>query len=231
MPKPTQVLTSSMADQPNRDAIDPDRRDTETVQSSSSEGADSDWLPADAGLDEPLPEDVQTALGRLFGGEVIETMGEWAAEIRDATGGDAIRVEDLCHASEPTGHYGETVDETYHFQCFYDAVVLAALVDEPVDVHTESPRGETVEASVDQDGSVTTTPPDAVVSFGVSEHVEPPADGQVSHADVYAAVCPYVRAFPDRAAYREWATDVSAATIATPVASATSFTTALVGDH
>lgn len=224
-----------MADEPEtgREAADgrPTAGDPPDGQTASGDHSDDRWLPADAGLDAPLPQDLQTGLGRLFGVESIETMGEWAAEIRDATGGVAIRVEDLCHASAPTGHSGETVDETYHFQCFYDAVVLAAFVEEPVDVHTESPRGVPIEAAVDPDESVTTRPPNAVVSFGVSDHVEEAADDQVSHADVYAAVCPYVRAFPDRSAYREWAATVSAATFATPLASATAFTSALVGEE
>jgi alkylmercury lyase len=179
-------------------------------------------------LDATLPEDVQAAFARLLDDDAVDTLGEWTAEIRERTGGGSIGVDDLCHVPGPSDHYGETPDETYHFACFFDAVVLAALVDETVDVHTESPSGVAVEATATDAEDLSATPPEAVVSFGVSEDVDPPADGEPTHGDVYAAVCPYVRAFPNAATYAEWAADAPAATIAVPMTDATAFAAALV---
>lgn len=188
---------------------------------------DATVLSGDAALDEPLPADVQDGLGRLFGGDGVETMRDWADELTSFTGG-SLDVQDLCHTDERTAHYGVRDGETHYFACFYDAVVLSALTDDPVDVHTESPGGTTIEATADGDGSVSVTPADAVVSFGVGDDVEPPEDRELTHADVYAAVCPYVRAFPDAASYEAWAADVDAATFGVPLADATQFTAALV---
>lgn len=179
-------------------------------------------------LDAPLPDDVQAALGRLLATDSAATLREWADELTSFTGG-SLDVEDLCHSAEPTSHYGETGGDRHYFACFYDAVVLAALTDAEVAVHTESPTGTPVEATATADGDVTTTPDGALVSFGVDESVKAPTDREPTHADVYAAVCPYVRAFPDAEAYDRWAAETDAATVAVPLADATAFTDALVG--
>ena len=186
------------------------------------------WLATDAVLDAELPEDVRAALGRLVGEDSVETLGDWLAEVRDRVGGGAIAVEDLCHADEETGHRAELGGETYHFQCFYDAVILSALAESSVDVRTESPDGTVVEARAAGTGDLTVTPETATFSFGVAESVEPPEDGAPSHADVYAAVCPYVRAFPNAAAYERWAETVPAATVGMPLAGATDVAEKLV---
>jgi hypothetical protein len=179
------------------------------------------WLGDDSVLDADLPEDVQAALGRILGEGPVETLADWADEMRRLTGDGAIEVEDLCHADEETGHRGEMAGETYHFQCFYDAVVLSALAESPVDIRTESPDGTVIEARATGTTDLTVTPEEAVFSFGVEEAVEPPADGELSHADIYGAVCPYVRAFPDADAYERWANAVPAATVAMPLGGAT----------
>ena len=167
-------------------------------------------------------------MGRVLGEEPVETLGDWLAEVRRRVGGGAIAVEDLCHADEETGHWGELDGETYHFQCFYDAVVLSALAETPVDVRTESPDGTVIEARAAGTDDLTVAPESAVFSFGVAESVEPPADEGPSHADVYAAVCPYVRAFPDADAYARWAATVPAVTVAMPFAGATDVAEKLV---
>jgi hypothetical protein len=186
------------------------------------------WLADGSPLSAELPADVGVALGRVLGEEPVETLGDWLAEVRRRVDGGAIAVEDLCHADEETGHWGELDGETYHFQCFYDAVVLSALAETPVDVRTESPDGTVIEARAAGTADLTVTPESAVFSFGVAESVEPPADEGPSHADVYAAVCPYVRAFPDADAYARWAATVPAVTVAMPLAGATDVAEKLV---
>lgn len=178
-------------------------------------------------LHAPLPGDVRATLGRFLGAEPVGTLGEWVGEVRKRTGG-AVTVGDLCHATGETDHWGRTDGETHHFECFYDAVVLSALTESPVDVHTVSPDGTVVEATATGTTGLTATPPEAVFSFGVAENVEPPSSGGPTHEDVYAAVCPYVRAFPNPRAYKQWAATVPAATVAAPLSGATELAAELV---
>lgn len=177
-------------------------------------------------LEAELPADLRTALGRFLGIGPVDTLGEWAAACRRRVGGGSIGLDDLCHSGSATNHRAELEGETYHFRCFYDAVVLAALADAPVDVRTESPDGTEIEARAVGTEELTATPADAVFSFGVA--ADAPADGDPTLEDVYEAVCPYVKAFPTRDAYEEWARDVPAATVATSLAGATDLAAALV---
>ncbi len=190
--------------------------------------ADVRWLTGDSVLEAELPDDVGVRLGRLLGGSPVETLGDWVAEVRRHTGGGSIAVEELCHADTDTPHWGEFDGHTYHFRCFYDAVILSALVDDPVDVRTESPGGAVIEAEAVGTDSLRVTPEEAVFSFGVDEYVDPPTDENPSNEDVYSAVCPYVRAFPDVAAHEEWLESVPAATVVLPLSGATDVAAALV---
>lgn len=180
-------------------------------------------------LEARLPKDVQVSLGRLLDANSSPTLGEWAGQVRRRVGADGgIAVEDLCHADGETAHWGEVAGERHYFVCFYDAVVLAALTDRPVDVRTESPDGTVIEAHATGDGDLTVTPEEAVFSFGVATDVEASDDGEVTHEDVYAAICPYVKAFPNEAAYEQWAEDAPAATVGIPLSGATGLASALV---
>ena len=186
------------------------------------------WLTDTPTLEGQLPGDVQQLLGRLLGEEPVETLDEWIGAVRRHTDGGPIGTEQLCHAGTPTPHWGELDGTRYHFSCFYDAVVLSALVDEPVDIRTESPDGAIVTATAVGTDGLEVSPETAVFSFGVDEAVTPPdADGP-SAADVYTAVCPYVRAFPHPDAYLQWVDDVPAATVAMPLPGATDVAAALV---
>jgi hypothetical protein len=179
-------------------------------------------------LREPLPGDLQIALGRLLGEGPIERLDEWIEIARRHTGGGGIGIDDLCHAPEASGHWAAVDGERYDFLCFYDAVILAALVDEPVAIRTASPDGTVIEAIAAGTADLQVTPAGAVFSFGVAESVEPPADGSPSAADVYAAICPYVRAFPNGVAYHRWAERVPAATVGLPLEGATELAARLV---
>ncbi len=188
---------------------------------------DERWLGTNQPLSASLPENVRKALGRLANDESIETLGDWVDVVRNCTGGGAISVDDLCLADDQTKHSGKTDDETYHFLCFYDAVILAALRDEPVQIRTESPDGTEITAEANGEGSLTVIPEEAVFSFGVDEQVVPDGE-QPDHATVYRAICPYVKAFPNRDTYADWAEATDAATVAAPLSDATALAVALV---
>lgn len=207
------------ADHPN--AVEQSTTDSEQTTTHAATAAPTErWVES---LDDLLPSDLRDRLEAFLNADSVETLSDWGEIIRDATESDAIGVADLCHTSGQSSHYGVTDGERYDFACFYDAVVLAALEDTQVDVHTESPEGTTIEASVDEDGTVSASPTGAVFSLGVSETASGPDEGRPSNEQMYAAVCPYVRAFPDVAAYEAWATDVDAATVALPLDGATGF--------
>ncbi|PGF16056.1 alkylmercury lyase [Natrinema sp. CBA1119] len=197
-------------------------------QADEPESTSDRWIPETPVLEAPLPSDVRAALGRLLGEEAIETLAEWCTEIRRRTGGGPIAVDDLCHTGEETAHRGETDGKRYYFRCFYDAVILSALAETPVAIRTESPGGAVIEARAVGTTELTVTPETAVFSVGVDETVALPPDDGPSHSTIYAAVCPYVRAFPDLEAYERWATTVPAATVAMPLAGATELAAELV---
>lgn len=182
----------------------------------------------DEPLEAPLPDDVGAALGRLFETQSVPTLGAWVREVRRRTGGGAIAVEDLCHSEDETPHWGKIDGTRHHFVCFYDAVVLAALREQSVDIRTESPDGEPIEMRAIGENELNVSPEDAVFSFGIEAGAGPPADRELRRADVYAAVCPYVKAFPDVESYERWAETVSAETVAMPLAGATEFASELV---
>lgn len=186
------------------------------------------WISGSPVLDVELPGNIQTALGRLLGDSAVETLGDWIAEVRSRTGGGQIKLGDLCHSGTATPHWGEMAGERYHFRCFYDAVVLAALADQPVDIRTESPDGVVITARAAGSEELTVTPDDAVLSFGVDDRVTQQLDADLSAETVYSAVCPFVRAFPHPNAYYRWAESVPAVTITMPLSGATELASALV---
>ena len=197
------------------------------AQKRNDERVEANWLDGPDLLNEPLPGDLQSALGRFLGRDSVETLAEWASEIRRRTGGGSIDVDELCHTDEKTTHWGDVDSERYHFQCFYDAVILAALEDRAVDVHTVSPWGAIVEARAVGSEELSVTPETAVFSLGIALDAHERSNGDPTLQDGYAAVCPYVKAFTDRDAYKAWADEVPAATVATPLSGAMAFARAL----
>lgn len=185
-------------------------------------GGDERWL-GEARLDATLPEELQAAFGQFFGTGPVETLDACADRFREQNG--TIAVDDLCATDEQTAHRATVDGEQYRFLCFYDAVILATLESETVDIRTESPDGAVVEARAVGGDELTVTPDTAVFSFGL----DPAAggDGDPTLEDGYAAICPYVNAFPDRDAYESWATAISAPTVGLPLAGATAFAAAL----
>jgi alkylmercury lyase len=199
-------------------------------QDTEADRGSGHWL-GEVRLDQQLPEDLRRALGRFVGVESVDTLADWGEQIRRRTGGGSIDVDQLCHTDEETDHWGEVGSERYHFQCFYDAVILAALADRPVDVHTVSPDGSVIDARAVGTEELSVTPSDAVFSLGIAENAGDLAGGNPTLQDGYAAICPYVKAFPDRDSYEAWADDVPAATVATPLSGATAFARALTAEE
>lgn len=196
-----------------------------TMSESDAEPTDR-FMTGDV-LSTPLPEDLQSALGAFVGKDAVDTLDEWTAVVRQYTSGDGIATEELCHADEETPHWGELDGDRYHFVCFYDAVILSVLADQPVDIRTESPEGTVIEARAVGSSDLTVTPETAVFSFGLSTEAAD-SDGEPAIEDMYSAGCPYVKAFPNRDAYEQWANSVPAVTVATPLAGATELAAALV---
>ncbi|MEF8812328.1 MAG: organomercurial lyase [Halovenus sp.] len=207
-----------------------DRPTPRTDGSHDAAASGDSWRPEPSVLEAELPEDVQAALGRAVGSEPVETVGAWIATVRRRIGGGPIAVTDLCLAEGETPHWGTMGGERHYFRCFYDAVLLSAIADHPVDVRTVSPAGAVIEAHAVGSDELSVSPPTAVFSFGVARDIERPAGGDVAHEAVYDAVCPYVKAFPDRDAYERWAAEVPAATVAAPLEGATALAAALTAE-
>lgn len=188
------------------------------------------WIGDESVMEEPLPDDVRTAMKRFFGETSITTLEDWVAEIRRQTGdSEPIEREDLCHADGETTHWAELDGTRYDFRCFYDAVVLAELASQPVDIRTTSPSGTKIAARATGDGELTATPSTAVVSFGIAFD-ESFTAAEPTLEDAYAAICPAVNAFPTRDAYEQWAAQTPAATVGMPLSAGTEVATGLVGD-
>lgn len=179
--------------------------------------SDDRWIDRRPVTDGALPADVAAVMSGFYTADAVETVGDFVDATRADAGGGGISVEELCHVDGESPHVASTPGETYHFRCFFDGVALSLLVDEPVEIRTESPGGEPVEVRASPDGDVESTPPGVVISFGIDRTVEATSDGGPDPADVYAAVCPYVKVFPSRERYEGWAAATDAATVAMPL--------------
>ena len=179
------------------------------------------WIAEHSVLETALPPDLQAALGRFVGHDTVETLAKWADIVREHTGGGSIAIDDLCHRVEPTEHWGTVDDDRWYFVCFYDAVILAALIDEPVDIRTLSPIGEVIEATAVGSDDLVLSPKSAVFSFGIEPTGRAGANTPPTLEEGYAAICPYVQAFPDKQSYEQWAVSVPAITVGMPLEGAT----------
>jgi hypothetical protein len=195
-----------------------------------SNSATGQWQIDGSVLTTELPDELGSLLGQFLGTTPIDTLSEWVASVHHHIDGPSLTINELCLTDEQTDHWGMVDGEHYYFACFYDAVILAALVDSPVDIQTKSPGGTVIEARAVSNHELTAAPDGAVFSFGIHEEVSPPSDGESSVEAGYSAICPYVRAFPTIDAYKQWAARVPAATISMPLAGATELAAGLVDD-
>lgn len=178
--------------------------------------ATDSWIEARPVKNAEFPTPVADNMSRFFGAS-IDTFDDMVAAIRTVVEGDGIAIDELCHVDSETPHYAKTASETYYFRCFYDGIALAYLVNEPVEIRTETPTKEPIEIQASPGDDVDVTPSDAVMSFGVTTESDVPADETPSAPDVYGAVCPYVKAFYTREDYERWAEDVAATTVGIPL--------------
>ncbi|MFP4150259.1 MAG: organomercurial lyase [Nitriliruptoraceae bacterium] len=196
------------------------------VEQSTETERTANWIRTETSvLDAELPEALRSTFDRFLG-QRVETVGDWVDALGWVVDG-SVAVEDLCLSRSETDHVAITDDQTHCFACFYDAVILAALIEEPVEVHTESPEGTAVELRASDDGELTTSSETAVFSFGIDGTVDPPVGETPTLERGYAAICPYVKAFPTPAASEQWAETVAAPTVATTPADATELAAAL----
>jgi alkylmercury lyase len=190
-----------------------------TVEQSTEHTSPSDrWLAERPVTKAPLPQEMARRMDRFFDRESVETLADFITAARNATGGGSISVDDLCHAAAETPHRAIVEGETYHFQCFYDGIALAHLVDKPVEIRTESPTDEPVTMQASPDGDISVTPPDAAMSFGVATVQETLLRESSIREAIYEAICPSVKAFSGREPYERWAEEIDAATVGMPLA-------------
>lgn len=136
------------------------------------------------------------------------TLDEWAEATADRldAAGVSVGVDKLCTTTE-SRHEARIGDERWQFRCVLDALLTPFVLDdaEPVEVRSEGPAsGEVVEIEAGTD-HVSVAPTSAIVSLGLAVDVEPPgAVTETVTAYGHGTFCPYVNAFPDEAAYKEW---------------------------
>lgn len=199
---------------------DSEPRDTSDDPPEDSSAEAGHWLVGPDIATAPLPDGVSRAFERFLGDSDLQTPGDLATGVRTTVVRGGITFDALCHADGPTDHRGVLGDDVYYFQCFYDAALLAEFVDEPVDIRTASPDGATIEAWAVGSDEPTVRPSEAAASIGIADAAPAHPDTQPSLAAAYGAICPYVKAFPDRPAYREWAAGTDAATVGLPLSAA-----------
>ncbi len=165
---------------------------------------------------------VPPALGRrlqdVFGldlvphrlGDLVGLFGRTGTEIDQA---------DLW-APAPTAHAVQTAGRSGYTNCAMDAIMLPAIMGEPVDLRSDCPHcGELVEVR-GADGRAYTSHPAAVMSFGLMREGDCP---------VQEIVCPVINVFPSAEHYRAWAAATSQAeTLMLPLAAGFAMATDLV---
>jgi hypothetical protein len=167
----------------------------------------------------------RTALGL---DEPPETLGEWVdatARLLDEAG-VSIGFDAMCTA-ESTRHEARVGDDVVQFRCVFDALLLPFVVDDssPVEIRSRAPGPDAHEAAVVEmtatRENVSADPESAVVSFGVAADAASVSERDDPLAYGHEAFCPYINAFPDEAAYEEWAADTpEAETMSLPAADA-----------
>lgn len=165
--------------------------------------------------DSEIPPPVADALQGAFDfDESPATLGDWAAKTAQFFEETEMEVglEEMCTA-ESSRHKAEIGDETQHFHCVLDTLLLPFVVESQREftIESRSPvSDEIIEIEVSRD-SIEVTPPNAVMSFGVEADVTLPADDAIRPAFAYTHLCPYINAFRSREEYEQWANETSAA--------------------
>ena len=163
----------------------------------------------------PLGDQLQLALGL---DERPETFGDWVNALAFFADRDDIDVDmDMLCTIDESPHKATFNGRTQHYQCFQDPIIVPFL-DEDVDtveIETESPvSGETIELTVTKT-EIKATPSDVVMSFGVADDLEAPAEDVPSPILAYSRFCPYSNVFLSHEEYETWADEGDAITMST----------------
>lgn len=183
----------------------------------SSETIDSESIGPQLSLEDvDLPAGVSERFRTLYGvDDELRTAADWMAVTRRelaAAHGRTPTVKDLCTSED--GAHTFVGEGSQSYVCVLDPLAYPFIADEPGTVRSETPvRGAEVTFEVGRE-SVAVTPETAVVSVGVSDHVD--AAGDATLETVYRQICGYIHAFEDEAEYEAWAADAEAATTPLP---------------
>lgn len=176
---------------------------------------DQSTAPADQPIPPSLADSIQSAFDEE---ERPSTLDDWVTVItRLLDEADiSVGVEELCTASE-SRHVAGIDGTDRHFHCVLDTLVLPFLRPEasPLAVRSRSPDGDDmIELTVSPE-TIEVTPAEAVMSFGHADGLDVPDPDDIDPALAYRSICPYINAFPTRAAYERWAEETpDAATMA-----------------
>lgn len=161
-----------------------------------------------------LGERLQLALGL---DERPEIFADWVNAMSQIADRDDITVDlDMLCSTEESPHRAQFNGETVFYQCVQDPIIAPFLADEidSIEIQTQSPMSdEVIELTVTKSG-ISSSPSNAVFSFGVDATVEEPPENVVSPIVAYELFCPYGHAFPSFDEYEEWADEVNAVTMA-----------------
>lgn len=168
-----------------------------------------------------IPAELGDQLQHVLGlDERPATFGDWVDALAFVADRDGIDVDpDVLCTVEESPHRAHFDGRTHHYRCVLDPIVVPFIADgvDTVDIETRSPvNGEPIDIRVTETG-IESTPPDAVMSVGVAEDAEPPAEDRPSPILAYSQCCPYVNAFRSLEEYETWAAEVDAITMGTPL--------------
>lgn len=174
--------------------------------------------PSDDDAKTPVPEAIGDALAALTGGETRPTRLGGFLELAgaDVFSPDAASVDDLLVTDDDSRHEVGLDDRAVNTYCFLDALVLALLEDDPVDITTRPPGSdETIELTASREG-IQGGHDEMVVSFGFSDELPRDPDAYADktteeiRATTHALGCPMINLFPDREAYDAWIQEADA---------------------
>lgn len=192
---------------------------TDTIDVEPSDGNDY--------TDRQVPEEIAAALEAM--GDVdgpTRTLGD-LLELADS---DVFSPGELSPeqmlVTESSRHEVHLAERTVNTYCILDALVLAFLEDEPIEIETRPPgRSDTIAFTASRQG-LTGVDERMVMSFGFSTELETersayedkaPAEVQ---ATIHELGCPKINLFPDREAYQTWAEQADAVTMPVRLAEA-----------
>lgn len=197
--------------------MQPQRTDTDTI----------DVAPSTDYEHREVPDEIAAALSALAGmDETPTTLGAFDALTRTEAFSPGKATIDEMLITDESRHEVQLADRTVNTYCILDALVLAYLTDEPIEVTTRPPGlEETIEFTASREG-IQGAEEEMVVSFGFSTAL--PTDRQAYedssveqiHDTTHRYGCPKINLFPDEAAYEVWAREADAVTMALTLAEA-----------